>query len=77
MEYFGQIVQELQAAHGALVDASQAMLRAGEHVVTATEAALHARGEHEELRETVNRLQATVLDLVREVKALRENGGGA
>ena len=76
MDSFRDVFQHLQAAHTALADANQFILRASEHMVTATEAAITASGEHDDLRETVTRLEATVLELVNEVKALRRNGGG-
>ena len=83
MDYFRAVFQELQAAHGALVDASQAMLRAGEHMVKATETAIHAQEEHEDLRETVTRVEALVMQQGDELRALRDdlrrarNGGPA
>jgi hypothetical protein len=49
----------------ALVEASQANARAGEALKRMADAALHARTEHEDLRETVARLEALVLELVR------------
>jgi len=63
----------------ALVEASQATARAGEGLKKMAAAALDAKDEHEDLRETVHRLEGLVMQLSTEVRALRDerrNGGG-
>jgi phosphate uptake regulator len=54
---------EMQAAQVHLVEASQAIQRAGDHLIKTADAALHAKNEHEDLRVTVNRLEQLVLEL--------------
>ena len=56
---------EMQAAHGHLVEASQCMQRAGDAMTAAMTSVLHAKEEHEDLRETVTRLETLVLDIQR------------
>jgi ABC-type transporter Mla subunit MlaD len=48
----------------ALVDASRANADAGEALKRLAEAALHGHTEHDDLRETVARLEALVMTLV-------------
>jgi hypothetical protein len=55
-EHLGAAMHEVQQATGALVRSSEAML--------------HAKDEHEDLRETVRRLEGLVEELLR-----RQNGG--
>jgi hypothetical protein len=52
--------------------ASEEINQAGAALIRATTAVLTAKDEHEDLRETVDRLEHTVLDLVKEVRDLRE-----
>jgi hypothetical protein len=54
----------------ALVEASQANARAGEGLKKMADAALHARDEHEDLRERVVRLEGLVTQLSTEIRAL-------
>jgi hypothetical protein len=53
-----------QATHAALVAAAESNQRAGQAMVRAIEHALQAHAEHEDLRDTVRRLEALVLELV-------------
>lgn len=70
--YFRGALEGLQACARHLMAASQEINQAGAELVKVTAAALHAKDEHEDLRETVSRLETTVLDLVKEVRELRE-----
>jgi hypothetical protein len=76
--------QDLQAANGFLVTAHEALVQAGEaqqhagqHLTDALTAVMSARDEHEDLRETVGRLEHLVMDLAVEVRALRGPNGSA
>jgi uncharacterized protein (DUF3084 family) len=69
--------QHLIATSQELLATNQEMNAAGAALVRATENALHARHEHEDVRETVHRLENTVLDLVAEVRKLRDRNGHA
>jgi uncharacterized sporulation protein YeaH/YhbH (DUF444 family) len=68
-DYFRTQFEELKKAAQHLMQASTEVHAAGQSVVKVTEAALHAMGEHEDLRETIHRLEALVEDLLR-----RQNG---
>jgi hypothetical protein len=58
-----------------LKQAADGVIMAAEGIKKTTGAVLTAKDEHEDLRETVMRLEGTVLDLVKEVRALREGKG--
>jgi hypothetical protein len=62
--------QHLIAAHNAIVLVSSAVQEAGSALVRTTEAMLHAKDEHEDLRESVHRLEGLVEEILR-----RQNGG--
>lgn len=49
----------------ALKHTAEGMIQANEGIKKMADAALRARDEHEDLRETVGRLEGLVLDLVR------------
>jgi hypothetical protein len=74
---FDDVERHLEASSQAMADANAAILRGHEELVQAFRVSRHARGEQEDLRETVARLEGLVLDLVREVHQLRDrkNGG--
>lgn len=59
------IAVALVEANAANAEANAANARAAEAVKRMATVALHARTEHEDLRETVHRLEALVLELVR------------
>ena len=74
--------QQMQTAHGFIVEAnhamqqaSHAMQRAGDAMTGAMSGMLQAKEEHEDLRVTVARLEGLVLDLTAEVRALRRARG--
>lgn len=69
--YFREALEGLQSCAQHLMAASQEINQAGADLVKVTTAALHAKDEHEDLRETVTRLEGTVLALVTEVRELR------
>jgi hypothetical protein len=75
-QYFREAFEGLQSCAQHLMAASQEINQAGADLVKVTSAALHAKNEHEDLRETVHQVQQTVLDLVREVRALKERRNG-
>ena len=56
----------------ALVEASAASARAGEGLNKMADAALHAEGEHEDLRETVARLESLVISQGQDIRAMRD-----
>lgn len=70
-----QTAEALIDANTAMVDAHTAMVRANEGIKRAVTAALDAKGEHEDLRETVHRLEATVLELVQKLRGPNTNLG--
>jgi hypothetical protein len=55
-----------------LKQTAEGLIQANQGIVRAANAAINARNEHEDLRETVGRLERLVLDLSAEVRALRE-----
>lgn len=71
-QYFRDAFEGLRSCAQHLMAANDALAHAGADLVKVTTAALQAKDEHEDLRETVQRLKRTVLDLVREVRELRE-----
>jgi hypothetical protein len=56
----------------ALKQTAEGVVQAMEKVKKMADAALHARDEHEDLRETVHRLEGLVIQLSTEVRALRD-----
>jgi hypothetical protein len=78
LESLKDAAQHLIGANEHLVAASQGVQAAGNALVRVGEMAIHASHEHEDLRDTVARLETTVLDLVHEVRELRsERNGGS
>ena len=63
-DYFREAFEGLKQTADGLIQANQGIKRA-------VEAALAAKNEHEDLRETVHRLEALVLDLTKQVQELR------
>jgi hypothetical protein len=57
-------------------EAFEGMKQAAEGIIKVNHALLTANEEHEDLRETVSRLESTVLVLVKEVRELRDKKGG-
>ncbi len=65
-DYFREMFESLkQTAEG--------LIQANEGIKRAVDAALSARNEHEDLRETVLRLEGLVLAQGREIRALRDD----
>jgi hypothetical protein len=64
-DYFRETFEGLKQTADGLIQANQGTKRA-------VEAALAAKGEPEDLRETVHRLEALLLDLTKQVKELRQ-----
>jgi len=58
-------------AFQALKQTAEGLIAANEGIKKVADAMLTAATEHEDLRETVTRLEGTVLDLVKEVRELR------
>jgi hypothetical protein len=54
-----------------LKQTAEGLIQANEGIKRAVEAALSAKNEHEDLRETVHRLEALVLDLTKQMQDLR------
>ena len=76
---FRPVLEGLKDAAQHLMAASTEIHQAGAALVRVTEAALSAKDEHEDLRESVVRLEGLVMQLSTEVRALRDerrNGGG-
>lgn len=63
-DYFRETFEALKQTAEGLIQANQGIKRV-------VEAALGARDEHEDLRETVHRLESLVLDLTKQVQELR------
>jgi len=76
LEGLKDAAQQLIGANEHLVAASQGVQAAGNALVRVGEMAIHASREHEDFRETVARLETTVLDLVHEVRELRSERNG-
>lgn len=74
---FRPVFEAMKETAVALVEASQAIARAGDGLQKMAAAALHAQEEHEDLRETVHRLESLVVAQGADIRALRErlNGG--
>ena len=65
-DYFREMFESLkQTAEG--------LIQANEGIKRAVDAALSAKNEHEDLRETVHRLEALVLEQGRDIRALRDD----
>lgn len=54
-----------------LKQTAEGLIQANLGIKRAVEAALAAKNEHEDLRETVHRLEALVLDLTKQVREMR------
>lgn len=63
-DYFRETFEGLKQTAEGLIQANQGIKRA-------VEAALAAKNEHEDLRETVHRLEGLVLELTKQVQELR------
>jgi hypothetical protein len=70
---FRPVFEDLKAAAQHLMAASTEIHLAGAALVRVTEAALAAKDEHEDVRETVLRLEGIVMQLSTEVRALRDD----
>lgn len=65
-DYFREMFESLkQTAEG--------LIQANEGIKRAVDAALAPKNEHEDLRDTVHRLEALVLEQGREIRALRDD----
>ena len=56
-----------------LKQTAEGLILANEGIKRAAEAALAVKGEHEDLRETAQRLEALVLELTKQVQELRRH----
>jgi hypothetical protein len=70
-DQYRELFAALDATVASMNEATEAMGRTGQSLRKVTSAALASLQDHEDLRETVARLEALVLELVR-----RQNGGG-
>jgi hypothetical protein len=68
----GEASVAIGEASAAIGEASAATARAGEGLKKMADAALHAQDEHEDLRETVLRLEGLVMQLSTDGRALRD-----
>lgn len=75
-QYFRDLFEGLKDAARHLVVASQEIQAAGTALIRVSDSAIHASREHEDLGETVRRLGTTVLELVSEVRQLRNERNG-
>ena len=66
-DYFHETFEGLKQTAEGLIQANHGIKRT-------VEAALSAKNEHEDLSETVHRLESLVLDLTKEVQELRREG---
>jgi hypothetical protein len=85
-DYFREAFQHLKLTAEGLIQASEGinqalegmrraqegLVRANQGIVQASESALAAKNEHEDLRETVHRLEALVIQQGHEIRQLRE-----
>jgi methyl-accepting chemotaxis protein len=62
---FDDVYRNLEAASAAIAESVEASARGHEAVVRAVTAARHAHGEQEDLRESVERLEQLVMELLR------------
>jgi hypothetical protein len=69
---FRPVFEAMKETAVALVEASAANARAGEGLKKMADAALHAQDEHEDLRETVARLESLVIAQGQDLRAMRE-----
>lgn len=63
-DYFREVFEGLKQTADGLILANQGIKRA-------VDAALDAKGDHEDLRETVHRLESMILALTTEIRDLR------
>lgn len=70
--YFRDALEGLQGCAKHLMAASQEINLAGAALVKVTTVAVLAKDEHGDLRETVQRLEETLMGLVEEMRAMRE-----
>ena len=69
---FRPVFEDLKAAAQHLMAASNEVHLAGAAIVRVTDAALQAKDEHEDLRETVHRLESLVIAQGQELRAMRD-----
>lgn len=74
-DYFRQTLEGLKQSGEGLIQAAQGIVVANEGLQKAATAALTARDEHTDLRDTVHRLETLVLGLVQQVRELRGERG--
>lgn len=67
-----EAAQHLMAASAAIATASDAINAAGAALVRTVDAVLHAKHEHEDLRETVGRLEHLIIEQGGEIHAMRQ-----
>jgi hypothetical protein len=75
-QYFRDLLEGVKDAAQHLVVASNEIQAAGNALVRVGENAIHASREHEDLRDTVARLETMVVDVLREVRELRSERDG-
>ncbi len=68
---FRPVFEGLKQVADGLILASDGLIQANQGMKTVIDAALAARDEHEDLRETVHRLEGFVVQLSAEVRSLR------
>jgi predicted nucleic acid-binding Zn-ribbon protein len=69
---FRPVFDAIKETTVAFVEASEANARAGRGLEKMLDAAMQAREEHEDLRETVHRLEGLVIQLGTEIRELRD-----
>jgi hypothetical protein len=72
-DHFRELAEGLRNATGELVQASQHIASAGQHMNHAIDAMLAAHNEHSDLTETVTRLEALAMEQGAEIRALRDD----
>lgn len=71
--YYRDAFEGLRDAAQHLMAASTEIHHAGAALVTVADRVLHAKNEHEDLKETVARLEALVMEQSTAIRALRED----
>ena len=75
-QHFRDAMEGLRDAAQHLITANQEIAAAVQGVIHASDAVLSAKVEHEDLRDTVQRLEGLVMDQGRELRELRAQLGG-
>lgn len=72
-----EVAEALVQTSAALVQANEGLQRAGTAIIVIAEAALHARNEQEDVRESIRRLETLIMKNAEHIRQLSKERGTA